>query len=213
MPYKNKVTGIYKITNTINNKCYIGGSVNVMSRFAVHKHLLTNNKHFNSYLQLCWNNCGILNFKFNIIEKCSKSNLREREDHYIEFYNSNNRKSGYNVRLKCDTNLGIKATEATKKKLRESHLGNKHTEESKLKISKSQFKPVCQLDMDLNVVNSFSSIKEASEVTGLCSRSISLCTTKKMHAHPRNKFHWCFKEEVSTFTKPIYKQTWKKRSQ
>lgn len=31
------ICGIYKITNLINNKVYIGQSVNVLKRFAAHK--------------------------------------------------------------------------------------------------------------------------------------------------------------------------------
>ena len=30
-------SGIYKITNLINNKCYIGKSVNIKERWAYHK--------------------------------------------------------------------------------------------------------------------------------------------------------------------------------
>lgn len=43
-------TGIYKITNTANNKCYIGSSINVGSRIGAHKNKLNGNRHTNPHL-------------------------------------------------------------------------------------------------------------------------------------------------------------------
>jgi len=44
-------SGIYKITNIANNKCYIGSAVNITARFATHRHQLRNEKHHSKYLQ------------------------------------------------------------------------------------------------------------------------------------------------------------------
>lgn len=71
MPYKDKITGIYKITNSINNKIYIGSAINIYRRFVTHNHLLRNNKHFNSHLQSSWNKYKSENFK-EYIEKWKK---------------------------------------------------------------------------------------------------------------------------------------------
>jgi hypothetical protein len=55
MNYKDftKVAGIYKIT--INNKIYIGSSVNIYHRYKLHKNTLCKNIHRNRYLQRAYN--------------------------------------------------------------------------------------------------------------------------------------------------------------
>lgn len=211
MPYKNKIVGIYKIVNSINNKCYVGSAVNMKHRFSVHKNLLNNNKHYNKHLQSSWNKYGSDVFSFELIEETNLDKLREREEYYILEFKSNDRNLGYNRRINCQTNLGIKVSDETREKLRISHLGHKQSKETVEKKAKSRFKSVYQLDMNLNIINKFESIKEAAEITGLCSKSISMCTTKKMHAHPRGVYHWCFVDEYSTFNKPKYKKTWTKK--
>ena len=40
----NNKSGVYKITNLINNKYYIGCTNNMSSRYRVHLHTLKNNK-------------------------------------------------------------------------------------------------------------------------------------------------------------------------
>lgn len=80
--------GIYKITNQVNGKVYIGQSVNIKQRWAEHKANLRNNKHENSYLQNAWNKYGEANFIFEVIEKCSKDELDDKEIFWISEYNS-----------------------------------------------------------------------------------------------------------------------------
>ena len=41
--------GIYRITNIVNKKCYIGSSNNCKRRFNEHFRLLKNNKHYTKY--------------------------------------------------------------------------------------------------------------------------------------------------------------------
>lgn len=64
----NNITGIYKITNKINNKIYIGSSVDIDKRWKQHIRELKKNKHINKHLQSAWNKYGENNFKFQIVE-------------------------------------------------------------------------------------------------------------------------------------------------
>ena len=48
-------TGIYCIENLINNKKYIGQSVDIINRWRHHKNELNSKVHFNDYLQKSWN--------------------------------------------------------------------------------------------------------------------------------------------------------------
>lgn len=212
MPYK-KIIGIYKITNTKNNKLYVGSALSIKSRFTQHLYLLKRNKHFNSHLQSSWNKYGENSFTFEVIEICLSQELKTREEYFILLYKSNNRLFGYNKRLDCTTNLGLKASKETREKLRISHLGHKRSRQAQEKISKSQFKPVYQINKDLELVNKFESIKQASKLTGFCSKSISLCTTKKMQTHPKSLYYWCFESEYSSFSKPETKWKTKKIKQ
>lgn len=61
--------GIYKITNGINCKAYIGCSYSVESRFKDHLKNLNKSKHINSELQKDYNYYGSKNFTFDIIEE------------------------------------------------------------------------------------------------------------------------------------------------
>ena len=90
---------IYKIINKINNKIYIGQSekdVNV-EYIGSGKILLKAIKKY-----------GKINFNKEIIETCNfKEQLNEREKYWIKFYNSNDRKIGYNISIGGDGgNLG-----------------------------------------------------------------------------------------------------------
>lgn len=94
----NIISGIYKITNLINNKIYIGQSINVYQRWEAHKYasLNKNSKEYNIYFHNALRKYGINNFFFEIIELCDKTKLDERERYWIEYYHSYDRKIGYN---------------------------------------------------------------------------------------------------------------------
>ena len=83
--------GIYKITNNLNNKCYIGQSVHIERRFS--EHCFPSKK---SQISLAIQKYGKENFSFEIIEECSVEKLNEREQFWIKYYNSLS-PNGYNI--------------------------------------------------------------------------------------------------------------------
>lgn len=85
---KEKICGIYCIENLVNNKKYIGQSVDIYSRWYAHKSKLYGNKHENTHLQNSWNNYGEKYFHFYIVELCDKELLNEREIYWIKHYNT-----------------------------------------------------------------------------------------------------------------------------
>jgi group I intron endonuclease len=111
------ITVIYKITNTVNNKIYIGSAFNYRKRVTLHKHLLRNNKHRNKHIQASWNKHKEESFIFEIIEECSKEILIEREQYYLDSLNPQ-----YNIRKIAENNSGLKVSEETKKKISMSHI-------------------------------------------------------------------------------------------
>lgn len=88
--------GIYKITNTLNNKCYIGQSVNIQERFKQHcKCGLGIDASATNKLYNAMQKDKIWNFTFEVVEKCSNELLNEKEKFWIQMYQSNN--FGYNA--------------------------------------------------------------------------------------------------------------------
>lgn len=93
----NNINGkyIYKITNIINEKCYIGQTKDYKARFQGHKLKLRKNEHDNQHLQSSWNKYGADAFTFEVLEYTEDYN--EREKYYIKLYNSTDELYGYNI--------------------------------------------------------------------------------------------------------------------
>ena len=88
--------GIYKFTNKINGKIYIGQSIHIEKRFQEHCQQAKHSPKtiFHTALQ----KYGIENFLFEIIELCEDSQLDDKEQYYINKYNSLT-PNGYNIQL------------------------------------------------------------------------------------------------------------------
>lgn len=115
---KHVKSGIYCIENKINNKKYIGQSINMKSRLSKHISELNRNCHENDYLQKSWNKYGSDNFKFYVLEYCEKDILDEREIYYIDMFDTTNRGLGYN--LKSGGQEGNYYSEEVRQKMSES---------------------------------------------------------------------------------------------
>lgn len=96
--YEFKYGYIYKITNLVNNKIYIGQVYNKSIDDRFNRHCNSANKTSKSYLVRAIYKYGKENFKVEQIEECySISELNEREKYWIAYYNSTNSKIGYNL--------------------------------------------------------------------------------------------------------------------
>lgn len=147
------ISGIYKITNIITGKIYVGSAVNLNKRFSQHKTKLKYNKHHSSKLQNSYNKHGVSSFEFETIEECVKEKLVEREQHYIDLYDVFNK--GYNCSpIAGSPMMNKKHTQKTKNKMSDSRkkviitdeckknislglLGKKHTKERRNHMSQS----------------------------------------------------------------------------
>lgn len=90
------MVGIYKISNLINNKVYIGQSVDIHKRWNNHRSAYQNPKahEYNYYLYRSMRKYGIENFNFEVIEECAIDELNQREIYWIDYYDSY--RNGYN---------------------------------------------------------------------------------------------------------------------
>lgn len=85
--------GIYKIENVLNHKIYIGQSVHIEKRWQEHCRPSTM-----SVIGTAIKKYGKENFSFQILEECDVEKLDERENYYIDFYNSLT-PNGYNIAI------------------------------------------------------------------------------------------------------------------
>ena len=123
-------TGIYTITNIINNKIYVGSaSIAFKHRKYRHFHNLKNNKHGNKYLQDAVNKYGIENFKFEILEECFPEFCISIEIFWTNILNTTNKNYGYNICYPKNGSFGIKHRPETIIKLRNKQLGIKPSKE------------------------------------------------------------------------------------
>lgn len=87
---------IYKITNLLNNKIYIGQCKSPKDRFARHLND-AEQKRLHTHLAQAIRRYGRNNFKFEIIEEVQPQKINEREKYWIAFYQSTNPSIGYNM--------------------------------------------------------------------------------------------------------------------
>jgi group I intron endonuclease len=136
-------SGIYKILNNTTNKCYIGSAIHIGNRFKSHKKKLKAGSHPNRHLQSAYNLVGLKAFSFSVLETCSAEVLLEREKYWIEWTLCYIPEYGYNKRKIPNSNLGIKFSDETKAKMSKSRIGRiprqgfTTPDETKIKISKA----------------------------------------------------------------------------
>ena len=179
----NDFSGIYKIENIINHKIYVGQSSHIKERWAHHCSDLNSGCHHNCHLQNAWNKYGRDSFKFSVIEECAIDELDNREQYWIEYYDSYN--TGYNL---DKGGQGIR--------------GYKHTQEELDKMHRIQ-KPLVVLQFD----TSFNFVKRwigrynnvAKKIPHCCKESILLriehCC-KEMT--PYKNSYWVYEREYKS---------------
>lgn len=211
--------GIYKITNQINNKSYIGQSIHIEQRWE--EHLYKSSKC--SLLKYALHKYGVDNFTFEVIEECEQQKLNEREQYWIKYYNTF--EEGYNLTLggggtikysvegvyedylktnsieKTAKNIGCHINTA-RRILREYGINNHE---------QSDAKPVEKIDTQtLEVIKQYTSIQEAADEMGVDRVAIKMALngTHKSSAG----YYWRYVGEDKQFDVAVVKQ-WKVRVQ
>lgn len=99
---KQPIIGVYKISNLVSDRYYIGYSKNINKRFCVHRCKLKNSCHDNIFLQRAYNLDGEDKFIYEIIHRCNTvKEAKEIELQYLtdltirdKLYNLNYNNSG-----------------------------------------------------------------------------------------------------------------------
>ena len=122
-------TGVYKITNLVNGKVYIGASKDIEDRWWYHK-----NGHTAIAEDL--KTFGLENFKFEVLLECPEDMLCQWERDMICLYDSDDPEKGYNC--KNDRPYSLKRNESFKgRKAWNKGLKNIYSDETRRKISEA----------------------------------------------------------------------------
>lgn len=99
-------SGIYKITNSVSGKIYIGSAVNIRKRWNLHLLHLRRGTHRNRKMQASFAKHGEAAFSILVIEFCDLAALLEREQFWMDGLEAV--KVGYNLNPVAGSGLGQK---------------------------------------------------------------------------------------------------------
>ena len=127
---------IYKITNKINNKIYIGfTSKKLKERLSKHHRDAIYNKR-KTILCHAIRKYGIENFEIKLLFKVNNyDKIIGLESECIKKYKTYYEEHGYNMTFGGEGTIGHKHSLETKQKMVSAHLGKKHSSSTKLKLS------------------------------------------------------------------------------
>lgn len=172
---------VYKHTNKLNDKVYIGITFRQPEARWGNGNGYYSNKHFyNAIKKHGWNE----GFKHEIIAtNLSKEEAEKLEIELIQKYNSTNPKNGYNINLGGCSN-------------------GQHSEETRNKISKMQYKKVFQYDRFTgNFIRAFESTLEAEKFLNIPNANISsVCLKKTKTSH---NFIFRYEKDGYVFGEPL----------
>lgn len=155
---KTSICGIYKISNNINKKIYVGSSENIRNRWkSGHCRDLMKNDHHSAPLQNFFNkkDYEYINFVIECIEECPEDQLKDREQFYLDTLSPFD-DNGYNV---CRVAYSSKGLRRTPKMVAD--------------LSKKLGSPLNQYTLDGEFIKSYESPYIAFQNTGISNRSIA----------------------------------------
>ena len=133
-----KSNEVYKITNKLTNKDYIG-ITNQGSGARYRHHWYESRIGEPSPIHRSMAKYGEESFTLEIIDFADTyDELKEKEKYWIKWYNSTDRSIGYNLTEGGDGTFGRMHSEETKEKIRQKALGRKASEDTKKKMSESR---------------------------------------------------------------------------
>lgn len=209
--------GIYKITNKINGKTYIGQSIDTGRRRQEHFKLYRRDKAPERTRPLYKDvaKYGKENFSFEVIKECPKSELDKWENYYLskqekdksynlafdavpmhdkkqanqhgQFFSEWNKKQWKKESYRKERSKA--SSELQKRRLKNpDYLAEKSAQLKK--YTDSLKKKVAQYDTKGNLIATYDGIREAERATGINSQSISKVALHKPHRKTAGGFKW-----------------------
>ena len=208
-----KSNEVYKITNLVTNKVYIG-ITNQGSGVRYQKHWSDARHGDPCPIHLSMAKYGEENFKLEVIDFAKTyDELKEKEKYWIKQCDSKNREKGYNLTDGGDGTFGRMHSEETKEKIRQKAIGRKASEETKKRMSLSQqkhkelhqknadharmfnYRPVIALDLDGNTLKEFVTTKECAKEYRVSSTMIkTYCRSIEPKVAKKFNIIWRYKD-------------------
>ncbi len=130
----NRVSGVYIFLHRDSGRCYVGSSVDMGQRLT--RHLWDIDHAKQTYFGRALKKYGFEAFDYEVIVRCPKEQLLEREKFFIQFYGAV-APGGFNTYNDPTATYDKKVSEATRAKIRAKKIGKKLTEEHRRKISEA----------------------------------------------------------------------------
>lgn len=208
---ENIKSGIYLMSTNIDDRIYTGSAKNLRKRFWYHSHLFEKNKHHSIYFQRFYNNHENLILYFDLLEECGVEDLLEREQFWMDEFQSYKKENGFNISpfanrpsggnsLKAKQkrketwaknghpcagkpiNKGIKKTEQTRKNMSSGQMGQKRKFSENIKREGSNHRAVIQIDEKGEEIAEFHSIAQAAKILNIPRDRITrICQGKYKH--------------------------------
>lgn len=102
-------TGIYKITNTLNNRFYIGSAKNIAKRWKEHRNTFISGEHTNPFMLADYNKCGADAFIYTILEITTIEDRFDIEQQYLDRH-YDKKINCYNIQKKVIVGSGVSKT-------------------------------------------------------------------------------------------------------
>ena len=175
---------VYSVRNTINNKIYIGQSIDVERRWSQHKYGKGNLILKNAILKY-----GLENFEFKILEEITTKNknkieiteeLTKIEQKWFDLKKPFIKSNGYNIQKTSKPNLTPNRDKNFGQKISRIKIDNNHTG-----------KPINQYDLSGELIKEWKSAAEVERILGYKAENISAACLGKQKSS--NFFIWKFK--------------------
>ena len=170
-----KICCVYKLTNTVTGKFYVGSTFNLKARMKYHRY--SHDRNPNKELGGDIAKYGWDAFRVDILEECTRENVRERERYFIEALNAvevgyNQTKSttyqdwmkSYNAKMWQDEEYrkrrSIASRENQKKRLSDPEYLKAKSEQLK-RFTDTLKKPIGMFSKSGELLHTFSGIREA----------------------------------------------------
>ena len=134
-----KISAVYKITNTVTGDFYIGSSKNIKHRWTSHKCQSTWNKCPNNPMYLDMQRYGVDKFAFEILEEVEIDKLKEKEQKFIELLNPT-----YNDRNA--NGFDFERRKKTRKEAQKKYNKSDKYKESRRKSSNKYYNQLCSFN-------------------------------------------------------------------
>lgn len=192
---------IYKATNKLNGKYYIGVTTQgIGARMKKHLYKALSGSQYNFHKALA--DFGLENFTVEVIDSTEDvEEAKNLEKYWIEKLHSNNSEYGYNS--DCGGDLMF------------------HTEESKAKISAVHkgkdmskfYNPVLQYSLSGKFICEYKSMTQAQEKTGVCRAAIIRSINKTIKTQSKsNPYIWVYKKDYPTVPLTIDPTDWQPKA-